>query len=366
MPLYPGFYLTGGYSHDSGDTSYDQQGHKLDTAAPQTPGAPTHLDREGFTAQLAWHFPLFESYQLPVISSRTYLARISFRYNRVGTSGGLANFIDANPSLDLTTSGSGIGDVSLEFGGFLYGSENWRTAKSHPLAVLLLAGIDLPYGVYNSNSPSNSGNNTTAITGTLGLHWQPWPGGFLEVGAGYRHYQLNEGPEFGQLAPRAQGAAILLDASLAQKVWRGLYLGVDVDQRHGGTDKYLNPQFAPNPPATPVLSDVFPTPGEYRDGGTGALQVGADLHYFIGQRWLASFHFGKPLSGRSGQFELPYTKRTPANCVAGAIDCFERLDGAVLVDGMGPARSFASDVISLSLRYQFGQGDVFPCENCTR
>src|SRR5580658_1139763 len=82
MPLYPGFYLSGGYSHDGGDSSYDQQGHKVDTAAPQTPGAPTHLDRDGFTAQLAWHFPLFESYHLPLISSRTYLARVTLRYNR--------------------------------------------------------------------------------------------------------------------------------------------------------------------------------------------------------------------------------------------------------------------------------------------
>jgi outer membrane putative beta-barrel porin/alpha-amylase len=366
MPLYPGFYLSGGYSHDGDDSSYDQQGHKVDTAAPQTPGGPTHLDREGFTAQLAWHFPLFESYHLPIISSRTYLAHLTLHYNQTSTSGGLADFINANPNFGLAASGSGIGDLGLEFGGFLYGSENWRTAQSHPLAVLLLAGINLPYGTYNSSAPNNSGSNTLAFSGTLGLHWQPWRGGFLEAAAGYRHYQLNEGPEFGQLAPRAQGADVLLQASLAQKVWRGLYLGLDVDRRRGGSDKYLNPQFATNPPAAPPLSDVFATPGEYRDGGTGLLQVGADLHYFIAQRWLASFHFGKPIGGRSGQFELPYTRRTPANCVAGALDCLESADGAVLVDGMGPARSFASDVVSFSIRYQFGQGDVFPCANCTR
>ena len=103
MPRYPGFYLSGGYSHDGGDSSYDQQGHKVDTAAPQTPGGPTHMDREGFTAQLAWHFPLFESYHLPVISSRTYLARVTLRYNRTSASGGLADFIHANPNLDAST-----------------------------------------------------------------------------------------------------------------------------------------------------------------------------------------------------------------------------------------------------------------------
>ena len=366
MPLYPGLYFTGGYVHDGGDSSYDQQGKKQPTATPQTPGGSTRLGNDSLLAQFTWHFPLFEAYQLPFVSSRTWLARATLRYSRTGTSGGLADYIasDAGQEQDLQDNSSGIGDVSLEYGTFLYGSADWRTSSSHPLAILALLGVDLPFGTYNHNAPNNPGSNTFALQGKLGLHWQPWSGGFVETGIGYRHYQIDEQPEFGQLAPRVQGPELRWDASLTQRVWHSLYLGGFYTQRRGSSDQYQNPQFAPNAPPPPPGSDDFPTPGTYRDGGTGLSTVAGALHYFITQRWLASLDYAVPIAGRSGQFTLPFTRSTPANCVPGALTCSEAADGAVLVDGMGPARSFASDVVTLSIRYNFGQGDAFSCANC--
>ncbi len=377
MPLYPGLYFNGGYAQDERDSTFDQDGHERDSAAPQA-GGKTRFPEKTALASFTWHFPMFESQNLTFFSSRTHMARVTLRYTNTRTEGRLAEFAadtsdDASTDADdLRNNGSGIGDLTLEFGSFLYGSSTpgWRTRERTPLAVLLLFGATFPTGVYDRDAPINSGDNTTsAIHAQLGVHWQPWRGGFLDVGGGYREYFQNYDPKFGATAPANQGDAIFWDASFGQRLWSGLYGTVFATHRQSDPNLYENPRFAVNKPSAgspnPALSaDNFPTPGIYYDRGTELTTVGLSLSYFLSQRWLLAVNYSQPQSGKSGQFLLPYTDRQPAGCTIPSTGCTLSEGETVLVDGMGPARSYSSDRLMLTATYNFGLGDAFTCAGC--
>lgn len=381
LPLHPGLYIDAGYGQDDRDRSYDQQGHERAGAAPQA-GGKTSFPESRFTTRFTWHFPLFEGEDLPFLSSRTHLARVTLSHNRVRTRGTLADFAadtsdDAGTDADdLRNNGSGIGDPMFEFGSFLLGSPvaATRGGERPPYSLLLLAGLTAPFGTYDRDAPANSGGNRWVTHLQLGGHWQPRPGSILEAGFTWRRYDRNENPAFGALSPAQQGDDRVFDLSLTQLLWRGVYVGAYGTDRQGSANTYEGVRFAPNRP-TPVVvlpdptstfSDNFPTPGRYRDGGTALREVGGSLQWFATQRLLLGLHFSQPLSGKSGQFSLPYTDRTPAGCTEGALGCAYSPGTTVLVDGLGPARSYASPRWTLSLAWQFGLGDLYPCAGCQR
>lgn len=382
LPMHPGLYLQTGYGIDDRDRSYDQSGHEQPSAAPQA-GGRTQLPENSLTVRFNWHFPLFEGEDIPFLSSRTHVARLTLRHHRVRTRGTLADFVadtsdDASSDADdLRNNGSGVGDPTVEFGSFLFGAPVAATrgqGERPPYSLLLLAGFTAPFGTYDRDAPTSSGSNTASAHLQLGGHWQPRPGTFLEAGFTYREYFQNYDPAFGALEPANQGDDRILDLSLTQRVWRGLYLsGYGLD-RQGGSNLYENPRFAPNRPVpggllpdpSNVLYDNFPNAGSYRDGGTALREVGGGLQWFATQKLLLGLHYSHPLSGESGQFLLPYTDRTPAGCTPGGLGCSLTPGETVLVDGMGAARSYASPRWTLTLAWQFGLGDPYACVGCRR
>src|SRR5690349_14256814 len=212
MPLYPGLYLNAGVVTDERDRSFGQDGHIRASATPQTPGR-TQFPETTAVTRFTWHFPMFESSRVPFFSSRTHLAQVTFRYTETRARGALAAFAadasdDSYSEADrLENNGAGLGDVTAEFGSFLAGSPSrtWRTRRNTPFALLALVGATLPFGEYNRDAPVNAGANTAAVHGTLGMHWQPWPGGLVDAGYGRREYFRNYDPQFGALAPAEQG-----------------------------------------------------------------------------------------------------------------------------------------------------------------
>jgi hypothetical protein len=367
LPLYPGLYVDLSYAQDERDRVFDADGEEQDTATPSLPD-PTRSPLREAQARFAWTFPLFESQNIPFLSSRLHTARVTLRHLGTETRGGLVDFIDSRD--DLANNGSGIGDTTLEFGSFLWGGRDWRSEGSTPgNAGLLLLGVNVPTGVYEHEAPTNAGSNHWAFHAQLGAAWRPWSGALLETGAGYRVHLVNYEPQFGGLAPSEQGDDAWFDLSLGQRLLPGLHLSASLSDRHGQANLYEDPQYAPNaptPPATVPESDNFPTPGRYEDDGTSLRTAGLALHWFVAQRLLVSASYVHPLSGRSGEFDLPFTNRQPAGCIEGAANCTTSEGETAHVDGLGPARSYASDRWALSLRYNFGQGDAFTCVGCSR
>lgn len=365
LPWYPGLYLDLSYAQDARDRVFDADGEERDSAVPSLDGA-TRLPLREANARLAWTFPLFESQGLPFFSSRLHTARVTLRYVQTDTRGALADYVDADPA--LTRDGSGVGDTSFEFGSFLWGSGDWRSEGSVPgTAGLLLVGINVPTGVYEHEAPTNAGSNHWAFHAQLGTAWRPWRGAILEAGGGYRVHLRNYQPQFGGLAPAEQGDDAWLDLSLDQRLWPGLHLTLSLAERRGADNRYEDPQYAPNAPPPPnAFSDTVPTPGTYTDDGTALRTAGVALSGFLGQRWLLSLSWTHPLAGESGEFDLPFTNRQPAGCIEGAATCSHTPGDTVTVDGLGPARSHASDRWMLSLRRNFGQGDAFTCAGCSR
>ncbi|SFF62086.1 Putative MetA-pathway of phenol degradation [Fontimonas thermophila] len=365
LPLYPGLYLDLGHLRDARDRVFDQNGDERDTALPTLAGK-TELPLRETYARFAWTFPLFESQGLPFFSSRLHTARVTLRHVQTQTDGALAGYVDAQA--DLKREGSGVGDTTLEFGSFLWGSSNWRSEDSVPgNAGLLLLGINVPTGVYEHEAPTNAGSNHWAFHARLGTAWRPWQSAILEAGGGYRIHLRNYEPQFGGLAPAEQGDEVWVDLSLDQRLRPGLHLTLSLTERRGANNRYEDPQFAPNAPEPPnASSDTVPTPGTYTDKGTSLRTATIALSGFIGQRWLLSLSWTHPLAGKSGAFDLPFTNRQPAGCIEGAATCSQTPGETVTVDGLGPARSYASDRFVLSLRHNFGQGDAFPCTGCSR
>lgn len=373
MPLYPGFYGALGYYQDDRDSVFDQTGARRDSAAPSA-GGQTAFPEQTAVAELLWHFPMFESQHLPFFSSRTHFARVRFSYTETETTGRLAAFAadasdDHNTEADsLENAGSGTGDLTMEFGSYLYGSSSadWRTRPSTPFAVLASGSVNFPFGVYNRDAPVSSGSNTAWVQGRLGVHWRPWTGGLIDYGMAYREYFQNYDAAFGRTMPTEQGDDRFWDVSIGQRVLPGLYLGISGTRRDGAPNMYENPRFAVNPPSPGTGNSAAPAPGTYFDGGTGLTTLGFSLSYFVTQRWLAAVHLVKPRSGHSGEFDLPYNEHTPAGCKDGATGCSTDPLGSVHVDGLGPARAFASDRLVFTVTHNFGLGDAYTCTGCER
>ncbi|MGH8481285.1 MAG: transporter, partial [Nevskiaceae bacterium] len=372
MPLYPGMYLHTGLVQDERDRSFDQDGGSRGSATPQTPGRTAFPETTAVTS-FTWHFPMFESYRLPFVSSRTHVARMTLRYTDTRTEGALADFIaddtdDARSEADdLRNNGSGVGDLTLEFGSFLAGSGDWRTRARAPFALLLLGGVNIPTGVYERDGPVSAGSNTWWFQGRLGLHWQPWDGGFVEAGAAHRDYLRTDESMFGGLAPTRQGDDRFYDIGYTQRLARDLYAGLAFGFRYGDPSEYRNPQYAPNAPPHPdANTDTFPTPGDYRDRGTELKTRTSSLYYFITQRWLAGLHYTHAQDGESGQFLLPFSTRSPSGCIPGSVGCTVGQGDTVLVDGLGDARAYSTERITLTLTHNFGLGDAFTCAGCRR
>jgi Putative MetA-pathway of phenol degradation len=373
MPLYPGLYVDAGFAQDERDRSFDRNGHSQASATPQAPGGRTAMPEDRGFATFTWHFPAFESYAIPFISDRTYLARMTLRYADTRTEGALKDFIDddsddARSEADgLKNNGSGVGDLTLELGSFLAGSRDWRTRERSPFALLLVAGVNVPTGVYEREGPNSAGTNTWWFQGRLGLHWQPWDGGYVDAGAAYRDYLNTDEAMFGGLAPFKQGDDRFYDVGYSQRLWRDLYAGMTFGFRYGDANVYRDPQYAPNAPPHPDSNtDTYPTPGHYRDDGTEIKTRTSSLYWFITQRWLAALHYTHPQDGRSGQFLLPFSTRSPTGCTPGAVGCTVGTGQTVLVDGMGPARAFSTEYLTLTITHNFGLGDTFSCRGCER
>lgn len=371
MPLYPGTYLHAGVAQDERDRSFDAAGRERASAAPQTAGGRTAFPEDAAVAAFTWHFPMFESAKVPFFSTRTHLARMTLRYADTRTTGPLADFVadeadDARSEADgLRNNGSGVGDLTLEFGSFLAGSGKWRTRERTPFALLLLAGVNVPTGVYEREGPVSAGTNTWWFQGKLGLHWQPWDGGYVDAGAAVRDYLRTDEAMFGGLAPIRQGDDVFYDIGYTQRLARPLYLGVTFDFRYGDPSVYRNPQYAPNAPPHPdANTDTYPTPGDYRDAGAELKSRTTSLYWFVTQRWMAALHYTHAQDGRSGQFLLPFSTRSPSGCIPGSVGCTVGAGDTVLVDGLGGARAYASERITLTITRNFGLGDAFPCTGC--
>lgn len=371
MPLYPGLYVDAALAEDDRDRSFDALGRARASATPQTPGGRTAFPERSSVVAFTWHFPMFESQGLAFFSDRTHLARVTLRYTDTRTEGALAGFIrntdddGRSEADDLKNNGKGVGDLTLEMGSFLLGSKGWRNGERHPFALLLLGGVNVPTGVYERDGPNSSGTNTWYFQGKLGMHWQPWDGGFLEAGAALRDYLNTDESMFGGLAPFKQGDDRFYDVGFTQRVVRDLYLGATFGFRYGDPNVYRDPRYAPNAPPHPDAStDTYPTPGHYRDIGTELKTRTTSAYYFITQRWRAGLHYTHVQDGRGGQFLLPYSTRTPSGCMPGAANCTVGAGETILVDGLGPARTYSTERITLTLTHNFGLGDTFSCTGC--
>lgn len=371
MPLYPGMYFNGGYLQDDRDAVFDQGGAERDSAAPSA-GGHTSFPQKTLLGSFTWHFPMFESYDLLFLSSRTHLARVGFSYTDTHAEGRLAAFAadrsdDNSTEADgLESDGSGNGDLTLEFGSYLVGSPapQWRERRRSPFAVVAMAGANLPFGRYNRDAPVSAGSNTAWAQVRIGLHAQPWNRGLVDFGLAYREYFQNYDAAFGRTAPTQQGDDKFVDGSYAHRVFRDLYVGAFATHRKGDANLYEEPRFAPNAPPPTATTSMAPAPGNYEDAGTALTTVGLSLNWFATQRWLASLHYVSPRSGKSGEFDLPYEEHSPAGCKTGATSCTTTPAGVVRVDGLGPARSYSSDRVLLTVTYNFGLGDAFTCTGC--
>jgi len=365
MPLYPGMYFNGGYLQDPRDSVFDAGGNRRSTVTPSDGGQTSFPLRLG-VASFTWHFPMFETAQLPLLSTQTHIARVTVRYGQTRTRGALSSYIESQSANGLQNNGDGVGDTTFEFGSFVFGGHNWRDRPSNPIAGLLLFGVNAPTGGYDRDAPNNIGSNTWSFHGRAGLHWEPpaWPGAYFDVGGAYQRYARTEEAAFGGLAPFKQGADRYFDLSFTQHVWQGLYAGVYGNDRRGNVNQYQDPQFAPNAPTPPPGSSNSPNPGSYYDTGTSQKIYGATVEYFVTQRWLVALNYSRPRDGKSGEFDLPYTNFTPANCLPGAASCTPSPGGTAHEDGFGPARSYASASWMLTVSHNFDLGDYVTCTGC--
>lgn len=378
MPLYTGKYATFSWLQDERDRSYDAAGNERGTATPQV-AEPTAMPMDRFQAEYLWHFPMFETYGLPYFSSRTHFARVQVNYIDTQTQGGLIRFAesengddgDFDEADDLRPDASGIGDIFAEYGAYLYGSSSrdWRSRERTPFALLWAFGGNLPFGVVDRDAPNNAGTNTTWLQARIGVHANPWRGGFLAANLGHREYFKQQDSLYGGTAPRQQGDDRFWNASASQRLFGGLYLSAFALGREGDPNQYKEVRYVPNPPPPPdnPNADKLPAPGNLQyDNGTERQTAGLGLDWFLTQRVRLGLHYEKPMSGRSGEFDLQYVERTPAGCTVTATGC--NLDDAevVRVDGTGPARIYATERLMFSINVHFGLGDNYSCTGCSQ
>ena len=71
-----------GYLQDDRDSTYDQAGHEQDTAVP-TAGGSTSFPEKSLLGSFTWHFPMFESYDVPFEPGQSVLDGLRWiRVNR--------------------------------------------------------------------------------------------------------------------------------------------------------------------------------------------------------------------------------------------------------------------------------------------
>lgn len=360
-PLYPALYLDVGVTHDGGDAAFDAGGHRQGSALPVL-GGDSRLRETRAVARFAWTFPMFEAEGLPFFSDRLHTARVTIRAADLQPRGAIDHLEDV--AAPEGGDGSGLGDTTLEFGSFLAGSGRWREGHVDPVSVLLLFGLTVPTGVYEHEAPANAGSNRPAGHVKLGVHARAWTGGFADVGVGYTEHGTDEEPAFGGLVPSKQGGAVSWDARLAQRLRPGLYLAFGVEGYDGSANRYEDVTYVPTAPPPPPLSDVTAADGTFRDDGTSWMAGSVALRWFVLPRLAATIEYRHPFAGESGEPTIDLVSRTPAGCDPASLTCAVNDSGRARVDGLGGARSLASDRIGLSVTWQFGQGDTFTCPGC--
>lgn len=353
LARYPGMYGGITLSQDDGDRSFDAAGQRRDGVAP-TYGAGNQFATRQAELRLQWFFPMFETEQIPLVSSRLWAARTTLGYSMLETQGPIQGFITQN---GLRESRGGVNDVVLEFGPVLAGSANWREKGATPYSLLLLGRAVIPVGARDADAPHNAGGNVLSWGATLGGYWHPLPRLYLDAGVGLRSYQKDEEPAFGAQTPAQRGDDRLMDATVSLRILRDVYAGLSWQRREGDANTYEAIRFTANPPAAGVGMETFPDPAPVQDGGTASTQWAASLSWFLTQRWRLDLQWTRALSGRSGELDVPYLQQLQG-CAA-LQNCNPQPNGRDHVDGLGSARTLASDIVTLGLRWSFGQGDFF-------
>lgn len=348
LAMFPGLTLDAALSYDARDEVFGEHGERQSSVAPAY-GAGNRFPETRLTLDFNWHLPLFEANAIPFVSSRLWNARARIGYAQTSTRGPIG---DAANAAGSPRAKSGVSDLELAFGPVLYGSADWRTRTSTPLSLLLLAEIRVPTGARDPDSPNNVGDGTYAYGGRLGANWQPQGAlaGFLvDAGLRYRVYGGEQEPAFNAQAPTQQGADLSVDATIARRLWRSLTAQVSYTLRDGDANEYRHVRTAATPPPAGLLMETFPDQGPQHDRGTREQRLQFGLGGFVTQRiWLGA-QYSLPLSGRSGGFDLPYEQQL-SGCRVTAV-CMPMANGSAHVDGLGSARTYASDLFMINLRW---------------
>jgi len=354
LAKYPAMYSTSAFSADPRDSIYDASGRSRDGVAP-TYGADSAFPQKRFDLQFEWFFPFFETEAIPLISDRTWTARADLGYSHLSADGGIADYARSH---GLKESQSGITDIALHFGPVLYGSDNWRERADVPLSILLLADFTIPIGRRHPDAAVNAGTNTFSYGATLGGYWRPIKGLFLDAGAHWRAFAKNDEPAFEGQEPSKQGSQLSFDATLAAKLWGPIYASGSYLDVRGEVNEYSGARASAHPPSAGLLMETFPDARNAKDDGIRDRRADAALHWFVLQRLRLSLHYVMPVGGRSGEFDLPYQQQL-LDCVALPTGCTPTPNGSDHVDGLGPARVYASNYFLLSATWNFSQGDFW-------
>lgn len=350
LSKHPGMTVGLSLLHDPRDASFGSDGRRRRGVAPAYgPGSEFPLTR--LTADFDWHFPMFETEALPFVSSRLWNARAMLGYAETSTKGPIG---DAAIAAGGPSSKSGIHDLDLAFGPVLFGSRDWRSRSSTPLSLILLGELRMPIGAQDPDAPNNAGDSVFAWGGRLGGHWQPqtaWLRGVrIDAGLRLRWYEADQEPAFNAQAPTQAGRDLEFDATLARRLWRGVHGQVSYYFRDGQASEYRRIRATAQAPAAGPLQDSFPDPAPLRDGGSREQRLQFGLGAFLTPRLWLAFAYTHPLAGRSGSVTVPYQQQ-PADCQA-FDGCQPRPNGSDVVDGLGRGRSYASDSVLLTLRWQ--------------
>lgn len=350
---YPAMYATTYLTYQSRDAVFDANGNEVPTIAG-TFGGQSEFPETRFTSRLEWHFPWFETANIPFISSRLHTARATLRAAWPTADGSITEFAAAN---GLQESAQGLGDLTVEFGTFILGSENWREQLHQPVSLLAGLGLTIPTGERDADAPVSPGANEFSYHFFLGGNWQPHRDWVVDAGAKWRSFARNEEPAFGAHEPSRRGDEWLFDASVNWRFLQGWYWGLFGAWLDGDANQYRRVRFAVDEPAPDAGNENFPNPATVLDGGTGSQVIGTSISWFLNQWILLGLHYSHPIAGESGEFDLPFLQQT-AGCEA-TLSCDPQPNGTARVDGLGSARSYASDHWQLSISWVFGQGDFW-------
>lgn len=349
---YPGLYLNLSAAHTTGDKSFDATGEKRDSALP-TVSDDSALPRTAFNAQFTWFLALLQDEQTPFFSTRLHRLRATLGYVRTSTKGQLNNFINNN---QLQNNSSGVDNVRLEFGSYLFGTQNWQNGQFAGASGLLNLGVDLPSGAYHSNAPTNAGNNTFSTFAEFKLHWQPAARLYFDTGLRYTSAGSTQEPAFGGLTPANAGDTWQADLAIALRLTESFSLSAFADYANGNANQYRNPRFAPNAPEAPAGRYAVTVPGVYTDQGTERTRVGLSLHGMLSDNVQLSLTAAQPVTGKSGQFLLPYQFFLDNCNLTDTCELTATPGPSVLVDGYGAARVFASPHFQFTVTWHIPPG----------